>query len=102
MLGTGIFGTLSQFFYNRSLQLEKPQNCAIIFQANVAFTFLWQALANPIDISWLSVLGALMIVCSSSAILGAKIVMSRAVKEAPRQPGQVKSMKVSVGVDRPK
>ncbi|KAF4681272.1 hypothetical protein FOZ63_032078 [Perkinsus olseni] len=102
MLGTGIFGTLSQFFYNRSLQLEKPQNCAIIFQANVAFTFLWQALANPIEISWLSVLGALMIVCSSSAILGAKMVMSRAAEEATRQPGQVNSMKVSVSVDKPK
>ncbi|KAF4662462.1 hypothetical protein FOZ61_002423 [Perkinsus olseni] len=102
MLGTGIFGTLSQFFYNRSLQLEKPQTCAIIFQANVAFTFLWQAWAKPTEISWLSVLGALMIVCSSSAILGAKVVMSRAAEATTRQPGQVKSMKVSVGVDKPK
>ncbi|EEQ99167.1 Transmembrane protein, putative [Perkinsus marinus ATCC 50983] len=95
MIGTGIFGTLSQFFYNRSLQLEKPQNCAILFQANVAFTFLWQALTKPDEISLLSVVGSLMIVCSSLAILGAKIASSSGTSE-PNHDLPAKSLKVSV------
>ncbi|KAF4672748.1 hypothetical protein FOL47_000152 [Perkinsus chesapeaki] len=95
LVGTGLFGMLSQFFYNKSLQLEKPQNCAILFQTNVALTFLWQALVNVDELSSLSVVGSLLIVCSSSAILGGRVVTSRSASSVMSEP-KVERIEISI------
>ncbi|KAF4649861.1 hypothetical protein FOL47_001676 [Perkinsus chesapeaki] len=81
LLMVSLLGVTAQFAFNRSMQIEKPQNCAILRQLDVAFTFLWQHLfasaVNP-----LSLLGAIMVLGSSSAIFLSKIFASRSSNSA--------------------
>ncbi|KAF4697421.1 hypothetical protein FOZ60_007507 [Perkinsus olseni] len=51
----GMFGVGTQFLYNKAMQIEKPQNCAMLRQLDVAFAFVWQHIATPSPVYTLSI-----------------------------------------------
>lgn len=91
----GIFGVGTQFAFNRAMQIEKPQNCAMLRQLDVALSFVWQRIATSSPVHPLSVGGAVMIVSSTCLLLLEKIL---GWKET-RQPREVVNVPITASRD---
>ncbi|KAF4754816.1 hypothetical protein FOZ62_016353 [Perkinsus olseni] len=80
----GMFGVGTQFLYNKAMQIEKPQNCAMLRQLDVAFAFVWQHIATPSPVYTLSIVGAVMIVISTCLLLLEKIFGWKKTRQSPQ------------------
>eukprot|EP00929_Paragymnodinium_shiwhaense_P116114 TRINITY_DN85381_c0_g1_i1.p1 TRINITY_DN85381_c0_g1~~TRINITY_DN85381_c0_g1_i1.p1 ORF type:complete len:440 (-),score=39.97 TRINITY_DN85381_c0_g1_i1:19-1338(-) len=87
LVAIGCCATLAQSLFNFGMQREKPAVAAITRQLDVPFSFFWQGLVFGESLEFFSILGALMILGSTTAILGRRLCCeTRAVETANIEP----------------
>ncbi|EER20655.1 Transmembrane protein, putative [Perkinsus marinus ATCC 50983] len=84
-----VLGLGTQFTFNKAMQIEKPQVCAVLRSLNVAFTFMWQQVGTADPTSSLSIMGACLIVSSTVAVLLSKIIRAGAGGKPQVESGSV-------------
>merc|ERR1712070_693028 len=73
LIGIGLAASVAQSLFNFGMQREKPAVASITRQLDVPFSFFWQCSIFDEPAEFFSLLGASMILASTTSLLGQRL-----------------------------